>query len=166
MVNYTRRWDAALVEMRKRYLSGELGRFLHGSGLYTRGVLNNGSHLIDLFQWVLGEPKGLRKTREFVDHDPSDPNVEFVLEFDQAAVHIGCGVGKLYHVFEYAFYFENEAFRWDTLGRRMHHYQVGEYPTFAGRPDLKHLEVSSSGLPEAMKRLVDNVVGYLDSGKP
>ena len=94
----------------QRYLSGELGRFLHGSGLYTRGVLNNGSHLIDLFQWVLGEPKGLRKTREFVDHDPSDPNVEFVLEFDQAAVHIGCGVGKLYHVFEYAFYFENEAF--------------------------------------------------------
>jgi predicted dehydrogenase len=47
-VNYLRRWDKTVSEVRKKVLSGKLGKYLFGSFVYYGGFKNNAVHLLDL----------------------------------------------------------------------------------------------------------------------
>ncbi|MDP9014352.1 MAG: Gfo/Idh/MocA family oxidoreductase [Pseudomonadota bacterium] len=48
VVNFSRRWDPRMHELRVAIGSGELGALQRLIGLYGKGITNNGSHMIDL----------------------------------------------------------------------------------------------------------------------
>lgn len=54
-VNYMRRFEPGLVQLRKLVQSGELGELLSGSAWYQRGMLHNASHFVDYFSFLFGE---------------------------------------------------------------------------------------------------------------
>ena len=53
-VNYIRRWLPSVQFWQKRLQKGELGQFLHGQLTYGKGLLSNGSHLVNLAEAWLG----------------------------------------------------------------------------------------------------------------
>lgn len=53
-VNYIRRWLPAVQAWRRRIEAGDLGRLLHGSLTYGKGLLSNGSHFVNLADAWLG----------------------------------------------------------------------------------------------------------------
>lgn len=53
-VNYMRRSDPAVYEIKKRILSGEIETPLKGVAWYSKGFLHNGSHLFNLLEYWLG----------------------------------------------------------------------------------------------------------------
>jgi predicted dehydrogenase len=53
-VNYIRRADPGAIEVERRIASGEIGTPLKGVAWYTRGLSNNGSHLLNLLELWLG----------------------------------------------------------------------------------------------------------------
>lgn len=48
LVNYSRNWDPSMHEVKKRIAEGHMGRVQRVVGTYGKGIVNNGSHLIDL----------------------------------------------------------------------------------------------------------------------
>jgi predicted dehydrogenase len=54
LVNFSRRWDPAMADLRARIARGELGRVQRLVGTYGKGLSNNGSHMIDLVASLTG----------------------------------------------------------------------------------------------------------------
>lgn len=55
LVNYMRRFEPATVRARELVRDQQLGEVFKGTAWYSKGLLNAGSHLIDLLQFWLGE---------------------------------------------------------------------------------------------------------------
>lgn len=61
VVNYSRRWDPAMRELRERIRSGGLGALQRFNATYGKGISNNGSHMIDLVGFLCdGLPRRAR----------------------------------------------------------------------------------------------------------
>ncbi len=88
LVNYMRRFEPGVLSLKKMIKRGELGNIYKGCVWYTKGLLNNGSHFIDLLMHLLGD---------VCDHDilchrdgqqKGDPEPDICLRFKQAAVYL------------------------------------------------------------------------------
>jgi len=53
-VNYIRRFEPGVLELKRRIATGEFGIFYKGVQWYTKGILTNGSHFIDLLSFLFG----------------------------------------------------------------------------------------------------------------
>jgi predicted dehydrogenase len=77
IVNYMRRFEPGVLELKRRIESGELGAFYKGVQWYSKGILTNGSHFVDLLTFLFG-PAGriqvLQRGREYGDFD-REPDV-------------------------------------------------------------------------------------------
>ncbi|NEX59660.1 Gfo/Idh/MocA family protein [Noviherbaspirillum galbum] len=54
IVNYSRRWDVAMRDLRDAIRHGELGRIQRFVGYYGKGLVNSGSHMLDLAGFLCG----------------------------------------------------------------------------------------------------------------
>jgi predicted dehydrogenase len=59
-VNYMRRSEPGAIEVANRIALGELGSDLKGLAWYSKGLVQNGSHIINLLEFWLGEPTGVQ----------------------------------------------------------------------------------------------------------
>jgi len=81
VVNYFRRFDPGVRWLRDCISEGRLGALQAGHGYYSKGLLNNASHFINLAQYWLGAPteiRGVSVTREWPD---GDADVAFEIGF-------------------------------------------------------------------------------------
>jgi len=79
-VNYFRRWNPTIVQLRNEISGGVYGRVINIVARYTKGILVNGSHLVDLMRWFFGEPEGIYLIK-INNREAKDPGVDFVLTF-------------------------------------------------------------------------------------
>jgi len=61
-VNYLRAWDAGCQRMVRSVASGDVGSVLAVRGTYTKGLLHNGAHLVQLLCAALGRPLRVAST--------------------------------------------------------------------------------------------------------
>ncbi|HEU4845721.1 MAG TPA: Gfo/Idh/MocA family oxidoreductase [Burkholderiaceae bacterium] len=52
VVNFSRRWDPAMLALRDRILGGAMGPIERLVGTYGKGLTNNGSHMVDLVAFL------------------------------------------------------------------------------------------------------------------
>jgi predicted dehydrogenase len=57
-VNLTRRWDDAYQRVKRLIDQGRIGKPILAIGSHPGPLLRSGIHMLDLFNWYLGEPKG------------------------------------------------------------------------------------------------------------
>jgi predicted dehydrogenase len=103
LVGYLRRFDPSMQSLRDEIARGEWGTIRTIVGLYGRGVMNNGSHLIDLVGFLTGEKpigtvaiNGVRP-----DGISGDPTVDATLRVeDGPLIHLAGGDGRDYALFE------------------------------------------------------------------
>jgi predicted dehydrogenase len=79
-VNHSRRWAPDVRRLADELRAGHWGAVRSVSGLYNKGVLNNGSHLVDLLQLLLGPMRLTHTGTAINDHGPDDPSVPAMLE--------------------------------------------------------------------------------------
>lgn len=85
-VNYIRRADPSVREIKARLDSGQIATPLKGVAWYSKGLFNNGSHFFDLLQHWLGELqtfKLIAKGRCW----GADPEPDFLATFAGAQIH-------------------------------------------------------------------------------
>ena len=100
-VAHNRRWDPAVERLAAELDSGRWGRLRSVVGSYNKGVLNNGSHLIDLLQRLLGPLQLLAAGPAVADHGDDDPSVSALLRSEQGVpVHLVTGHAEDYALFE------------------------------------------------------------------
>lgn len=86
-VNYMRRVDPASKAIGKRLETGTLGPFTAGSCYYSRGLLNNASHIVNILESWFGKPKVSAATLDAESaRVASDPDIHFTLVFDRLQV--------------------------------------------------------------------------------
>ena len=111
-VCYPRRFDRSMIDLRQEIHEGCLGDVQTVSVIYGNGVKNNGSHLIDLVRYLLGELRLIGPVREHsYDHAlKDDVNVNFCLLTEAgASVNFQC--------IDFREYRENSIDIWGTKGR-------------------------------------------------
>jgi predicted dehydrogenase len=103
LVGYLRRFDPSMQSLRDEIARGEWGTVRTIVALYGRGVMNNGSHLIDLVGFLTGERpietvfiNGVRP-----DGVSGDPTVDATLQVEGGPlIHLAAGDGRDYALFE------------------------------------------------------------------
>lgn len=85
-VNYMRRSDPGVVEIRRRIVAGEMGDEFKGVVWYSKGLFHTGSHFFNLVQYWLGPRQESRLVRRGRDWDGRDPEPDAALTFERGTV--------------------------------------------------------------------------------
>lgn len=85
-VNYMRRTDPGVGEIRKRLLDGRIGSPIKGFCWYSKGLLNNGSHFFNLLEYWLGRPLNHRVIEHNRFWDGKDPELDFFVTYERGSV--------------------------------------------------------------------------------
>lgn len=108
--NYMRRCDPAVIEVRRRIVNKDISGSMKGICWYSKGLFNNGSHFLNLFQYWLGKVRHfqiINPGRLWEKHDPEpDVKIEFELgdvyflaareeDFSHYTVELIAGNGRL-----------------------------------------------------------------------
>lgn len=100
-VNYSRRWSPQVAEFKSELESGKWGAVSSISAIYNKGILNNGSHMLDLLSFLFGPLRLTAVGRILDDFSLDDPTVDATLISNQGfPIHLNVANAKDYALFE------------------------------------------------------------------
>ena len=100
-VNHSRRWSPEVSKLKDQLGQGEWGVVRSVSAVYNKGLLNNGSHMIDLLLNLFGPLHIKYVGRAVFDHFSADPSVEMWLQnLDGVPIQLNLAHAKDYAIFE------------------------------------------------------------------
>lgn len=85
-VNYMRRSDPGVIEVRRRLDAGAIQTPVRGVVWYSKGLIHNGSHFFNLLQYWLGGMKGFTIVRPGRFWAGEDPEPDIQVEFDRGII--------------------------------------------------------------------------------
>jgi predicted dehydrogenase len=137
LVNYTRRFVPEFVDLQSKIRTDVFGSFLTGSGIYGKGILHNGSHLIDLLRYLVGEVRLVQATNFCYDFYKNEPSASATLQINNSALFrlnfVDC---SFYSVFEIDLFFEKARIKITESGLNIDVYMVEQNKIFAGYKSL------------------------------
>ena len=105
--------------LKRLYLSGELGNILNANCLYSKGIKNNGSHAIDLFRYIFGDPLSFLTNFSRIDYKLEDPSVSASINYADFCINLLPLNEKFYSIFELDFLFERSRYRFFQSGLQL-----------------------------------------------
>lgn len=100
LVNYVRRFEPGVLELKKRIDQKEFGEIYKGTVWYSKGIINNGSHFIDLLLFWFGkvtEIELLNPGRKIKEDDP-EPDVK--IKFGELEIYFLAGREECFSIRE------------------------------------------------------------------
>ena len=166
-VNFTRRWAPDLVDLARDWRA-EWGPFLSAAGTYAKGIVHNGSHLVDLIQMILGPQRVCAVGPAVFDHWYDDPSVAALLWHQSCAstVHLIAGDARAFTQFELVLSFEKGEVAIRDGGRRIETRRVIDSPHTPGYRQLGPPESAAGRGNEAMMAAYDNLAAAIEDGAP
>ena len=164
-INHTRRWDPEITRIRSELASGVWGSVRTVVGLYNKGVLNNGSHMIDLLHHLLGPVSIVATGTPVWDGLPDDPSVPAVLSGPNGLpIHLACGDASDFALFEVQIVTKGGVLTMEEGGLAWRVRRTSESPHFRGYRTLDVGERHAGGYLLAMLGAVSNIHETLSSG--
>ncbi len=165
VVNYTRRWDADVVRLHDKLRTGAWGAIRSVSGVYTKGVLNNGSHMIDLLHLLFGKLEVRSVGIPVFDLSPDDPSIPVFLECAKnISVQLACGHAQDFSLFELQIVTEKGVVCMEDGGMNWRIRLAIESPHFRGYRSLDAGEKKPGALPAATLAAVTEIHTTLTLG--
>lgn len=165
-VNYTRRWDPSIQKLSADIAMGKRGMLRAAVGFYNKGILNNGSHMLDLLHFLIGPLKIVCTGKPIHDYFPNDPTIPVWLEGEQdLQVHLAYGHAEDYALFELQLVFSSGILSMEEGGIYWRERHVVESNTFKGYRQLSGGVRSAGEYPHAMLQSVDNIYRALHYGE-
>ena len=157
-VNYTRRWDRDVTQLQTNIQNGQWGQLRSVIGCYNKGLLNNGSHLLDMLNFLLGTISIIKVGKPIHDFFEHDPTVPMWLETENGyPIHIVAGHAQDYALFEIQFIFSTGILIMEDGGMFWRSRQVVDSETFKGYRMLTDSVRNIGNYPHAMSQAIDNV---------
>lgn len=164
-VNYSRRFVPDFAYLRDKIAEHEFGKYLTGTGYYGKGILHNGSHMIDLLRFLLGDPAKVTTLGAIRDWSDNDPTCSARLEMAEGGQFLLQGLDcRCYTVFEMDLLFEKARVRMLESGFAIEVYGVIDSEIFAGYRILSPGKRQAVNLGSALADAVENLYGYLSTG--
>jgi len=165
-VNYIRRFLPEFEKIKKDMSSGIYGNFITGAGYYGKGMLNNGSHIIDLLNFFFDRISDFKIIDSFNDYSADDPTITSALTFFKNKSFILQGVNsRLFTLFEIDLIFEKRRVRIIESGQKIEFYKTTDNKIYKGYQNmLKYSEIKTS-LGKYMYYVADNIYKNLTKGE-
>jgi predicted dehydrogenase len=166
-VNYTRRFPPAYRAAIETVRSGGLGRIQHVHGIYTKGIVNNGSHMIDLLRAMLGDPVRAATLPGGCDLDSPDPSVGALLVFDNGIeAWLGAADGAAFNVFDLDILGTEGRISFTDLGHAVQRFSVDETTADHGFRQLSPAaEQQPTHLADAVRYAIQDLIQSVETGQ-
>ena len=166
-VNYSRRFDPDVWKLKVDMQRGHWGRTRSISGCYNKGILNNGSHMLDLVSLLVGPLKLVAVGKPIYDFFPDDPAIPVWLEgADAVPIQIVCGHAEDYAIFELQLLFSQGALTMEEGGLFWRERRVVDSAVFKGYRVLDDGMRRPGQYSKSMLRAVANIHEAITEGKP
>ena len=166
-VNYTRRFVPEFVQIKEKIKNGDFGTFIAGNAYYGKGFLHNGSHLIDLLRYFLGEIKRSKIVSRQIDFCKDDPSISAILTLSEDKSFFVQNVdSNLFTIFEVDLLFEKKRIRVVDSGFNVEMYDVQESKFFSGYKNIVKQQTINTSLDKALLFAVNNIGNYLEGLEP
>ncbi|MCF7970950.1 MAG: Gfo/Idh/MocA family oxidoreductase [Methylococcaceae bacterium] len=165
LVNYTRTWDPAVIRLKANIATGLWGELRAITGLYNKGILNNGSHMLDLLYFLLGSMTVLKVGRPVFDFFSDDPTVSVFLEDSHGLpIHLVAGHAEDYAVFELQLVFSKGILVMEEGGLSWRERGVEDNAIIQGYRRLTEGHFRQGEYGQAMLGAVDHIYHAINSG--
>ena len=163
IVNFRRRFDPALLEVRDALMKGTYGAVLSGSAMYSKGVMHNGSHMMDLARYFFGEILSAKAMHAVDDFKGGKPTISGFATFERCPqFYFMAGDERSFYIFEFEIVTEKYRIRFIDEGRYVSTQKVERDTMYKDDRVLGKTKVKESKLNEAMTRMVTHAVGVAD----
>ncbi|QQR49688.1 Gfo/Idh/MocA family oxidoreductase [bacterium] len=168
LVNYSRRFVPDFHKLRERVQHGDFGRFVTGTGYYGKGLLHNGSHMLDFMRFFLGEMSAVKSVQKIFDYYDDDPSIVGTVHFEHydAPFFLQPVDCRLFTIFEIDLLFEKGRLRILNSGFTIEEYAVERSVIFQGYSNLVLKHQYSSSLDQALYYAADNSAQFLVGRQP
>lgn len=164
-VNHTRRWAPDVRRLATELRTGVWGAVRSAVGTYNKGVLNNGSHLVDLLHQLLGPLTLLQAGVAVADFWPDDPTVPALLQTETGVpVHLSTAHAGDAAIFELRLVCQKAVITMEDGGLMWRVRRVMASPHFAGYRVLDDGERIDGEVLQATAAAVANLHDHLISG--
>ncbi|MCX7180804.1 MAG: Gfo/Idh/MocA family oxidoreductase [Proteobacteria bacterium] len=166
-VNHNRRWDPEIVRLRADILAVKWGALRSATAIYNKGILNNGSHMLDLLHLLIGPMDVVRVGEPVADFFPADPTIPaWLVGPGGLPVHLACGHAADYAIFELQLVFSAGVLAMEDGGLFWRERRAVDSETFKGYRMLDAGIRRQGGDDHSMCRAVDNIYRAITLGEP
>ena len=164
-VNYTRRWDPKVIELKNSILKGEFGEIRSVVGYYNKGVLNNGSHMLDILFNIFGSLNIQTSISAFNDFFEDDPTVTALLSTNSGLpIHLVATHAHDYTLFELEIIGSKKTVTMRDGGLNWSSRAIVNNSRFNGYKNLDKDKYSKGKYLEAMTIAVENIYDVITKG--
>ncbi len=167
LVNYSRRWDDKLQGLLRDIRDGVHGKLRSVVVVYNKGILNNGSHMLDLLLTLCGDltPLWAAFSSPAQVTDECDPDVDAVLRSrDGVLCHLVSTQAADFSQFELQILTEHGEFRILDSGFRWSIRTADESPDFPGYRRLAREHHEDGGYPPVMQNAFNELTELTRAG--
>ncbi|MEI7430745.1 MAG: Gfo/Idh/MocA family oxidoreductase [Betaproteobacteria bacterium] len=118
-VNYMRRTEGGVAEVKRRLNEGSIGLPVRGVVWYSKGLFNNGSHFLNLLQYWLGEVTGFQVVNSGRLWGSIDPEPDLVLSFQHGKIFFLAAQEENYSHYTIELVAPNGRLRYEQSGERI-----------------------------------------------
>ena len=164
-INHTRRFDPLFRKEREEIKRGKLGRVLQATYYYYNGIFNNGTHLVDLLRFFLGEIDwvlGIENKNTKNPNLKNDINIDATLHFKNGTIAAIQSLPPNYGFSEFYFYGERGGLFFRNLGYEIEYRRLVKNKYYKGYYQMDSKSKFYGKIRSFMISMVDHVVKCLD----
>lgn len=155
-VNYIRRYAPGHCRVRDRLAGLEFGPVQSVCGLYSGGLIHNGSHWLDLVRWLVGDIAAVQAFA--AGDDRATPDLRIVFANGVQGFLQGCGRDGEYSAFELDIVCSEGRLRLVDSGHTIEIYRAGDNPHYSGYRALLPAGSESGGIANALSVAVEDLI--------
>ena len=164
-VNYRRRFVPEFKKIKKDIKNGKYGEYLTGNGYYTKGIVHNGSHAIDLLLYFVGN---IKKSFTLANNGGSvnDPQITTAIEFNNKKKFFLQNINhNLYTIFELDLLFSKARIRIINSGFKIEIQKIKDDKIFKGYRNMEYDRIINTSLNKSLYFAADNIYKHLSGGE-
>jgi predicted dehydrogenase len=160
-VNYSRRYDAGHAKVKSLLDRGKLGDIQQVVGYYTKGIIHNGSHMVDLLRWFFGEVvKAEHRGLAGDDLAGVTVDADLVLGDNIHATLRGCDA-RAYNLFELDIIGKQGRIRLERSGNLITYWRVVKDAHYPGYMELGDAKILSTKIANTTLHAVEDILACL-----
>jgi predicted dehydrogenase len=159
-INYLRRWEEQFVRVKDMIHEGSFGGIQFISAYYGKGIINNGSHILDLMNYYFGAPQSYEVNGMVHDDRISfDPTLTCTINYSfgdyQFPLYLMASDYRDYSLFEIDIIGRQKRMRVFDNGLKMSISKVGKSDVFKGYQSLSETELHTGLGLQAFKNMIE-----------
>lgn len=162
-VNFSRRWNPRIRRLSQEIKAGKYGQWINAWGVYTKGILHNGSHMVDLMRFLIGEISSVKALSGKADWKAADPAVDAYLHFkDNKTAFLLAGDERRFSIFELEMLFSKARVSLKDFCEDLTIEKVIADPALKGYKVLKSAGSQKTDLSQNILLAIGNLVDALE----